>query len=422
MNFKHTALILLFFMCLTAFFTGCGSVPTPGENNKQDEIPIPDSPPITPPKPVDIERIEPPSKPATVITGDARIIPVTSEIINAIQNSGMNLKDLNLNYYLSEPFSLLRPERNNIPERFESKEGNLVRVVPEQREQNPSIVFNTTDAGTLRTIESEALVIVFQNIPLRFRRNSQGRYVLSSAEIESRTLPLQPGERLPHLCIRAELNDTLEVRTVADLTPAGSQRSTNVQQPAYRDTSGQSYQQNISYHASPSRQIMARGSVTPEGVAAYLRSLNRPVDGARLRNLINTYIYEAGIEGVNHDIAIAQMLYATDFLRNQRMATHNYAGFIINGSRLNGRPWNGRFDDMRTGVRAHIQHLKGYASRERPSGTLVDPRYHILVNLGYLGNVRAFDLLCRRWSENPEYGNRINRILDDLWHFSGVYR
>ena len=413
MNFKHTALILLFFMCLTAFFTGCESVPTPGENNKQDEILIPDPPPLKPPETVVPEQIEQPIKPVTVITGDARIIPVTSEIINAIQNSGMNLKDLNLNYYLSEPFSLLRPERNNIPERIESKEGDLV-IIPEKREQIPSIVFNTTDAGTLRTtIESEALVIVFQNIPLRFRRNSQGRYVLSSAEIESRTLPLQSGGRLPYLCIRAELNDTLEVRTVADLTPAGSQRSTNFQQPAYRDTSGQSSQQNISYHASPSRQIMARGSVTPEGVAAYLRSLNRPVDGARLRNLINTYIYEAGIEGINHDIAIAQMLYATDFLRN-RMATHNYGGLSTNGLR-----WNGRFDDMRTGVRAHIQHLKGYASRERPSGTLVDPRYHILVNLGYLGNVRTFDQLFVRWSpyNDIEYGNSINMILENLYRF-----
>ena len=48
MNFKHTALILLFFMCLTAFFTGCGT----GENIKQDEILIPDSPPLKPPETV----------------------------------------------------------------------------------------------------------------------------------------------------------------------------------------------------------------------------------------------------------------------------------------------------------------------------------------------------------------------------------
>ncbi|MDR1840137.1 MAG: hypothetical protein LBQ93_11205 [Treponema sp.] len=174
-----------------------------------------------------------------------------------------------------------------------------------------------------------------------------------------------------------------------------------------------------SYRERPSREIMGPGCVTKEGVIHYLKSKpSKPALSPRdIGRLIDKYFDEADVERINIDIAIAQMLYRTDSLRNaQRVSTHNYAGLDVTSV------WNGRFNSMTEGVRAHIQHLKGYASTRRPNN-LVDPRYEILVDLGYQGNIKTFDKLFRAWTENPaKYEIRINEILIDLYRSSGVYR
>jgi hypothetical protein len=327
-----------------------------------------------------------------------------------MNNSGVKLNELR--YYLSTPFAMTIAVQTDTPRKMEVNGGTLV-ISGGQDISTREKEFAITDAGALRNIgaSSETLVVVFKDTPLTFRKNLQGRYDLSSYEIEAGTYNFRYEDGLPQLCILAELKERHEVLAFADSTP-GSYTG-NVQQQTY----------NININSSsnvPSRQIMDRGSVTFEGAAAYLRSLNRSFDSTKLRNLISTYIREAEIEGVNHDIAIAQMLYATNFLSNQRMTTHNYGGLSTNGLR-----WNGTFpnrlnpdrlsDGMTEGVRAHIQHLKGYASRASLNRPLVDPRYQILKDVGYWGRAGTFDDLYGYWAENSGYGNNIERILRGLW-------
>jgi hypothetical protein len=421
MNFKHTALILLFFMCLTAFFTGCGSLngDSAAEAAASAAASAKSSAEAAEAAKSAVLSIAKPAPPTPVRT-DARFIPITWDIVSGIQNAGLELKDLD--YYLSNPFAMTIAVQKDTPTKMEFNERKVVigggQDITTRREE-----FTIADIGALRTIEasSQTLVINFKSTPLIFRRNSQGRYDLSSAEIDAIACDFDYEDRMPQLCVFAELNERLDV--LVEL--GGSQRRTNVQQPRARDSGGGQPIQSVSVNnpagqssGRPSIYIDGTGSVNKRDVTNYVTRRNPSVDRAVLSRLIDTYFEEASDEGINRDIAIAQMLYATDFLRN-RMATRNYAGLETRGARLNGVPWNGRFDDMRTGVKAHIQHLKGYASTSRPRGQIVDPRYQILVDLGYRGRVRTFDQLFERWSpyNDIEYGNSINMILENLYRF-----
>ena len=419
MNLKHTALILLFFMCLTAFFTGCGTLTEATQSAAKSAASAADSAASAAAAAKSAadtaETVASLSKPAPQSSArtDARFIPITWDIVSGIQNAGLELKDLR--YYLSNPFAMTIAVQKDTPTKMEiNNEGNVVtgggQDITTRREE-----FTIADVGALRTIEasSQTLVINFKSTPLIFRRNSQGRYDLSSAEIDAIACDFDYEDRLPQLCVFAELNERLDV--LVEL--GGNQRRTNVQQPRARDSGGGQPIQSVSVNnpagqssGRPSRNIDGRSYVDKRDVTNYVIHQNPSVNRDILSRLIDTYFDEAGIEGINHDIAIAQMLYATDFLRN-RMATRNYGG-------LNEQTpgWNGRFYDMRTGVRAHIQHLKGYVSRAPLNRPLVDPRYNLIINTNR-GNVKTFDRLFGAWSENPAYGNRINRILNGLYRF-----
>ena len=159
------------------------------------------------------------------------------------------------------------------------------------------------------------------------------------------------------------------------------------------------------------KTIEGRGSVEKSNIVDYIRSKNSSVSARDVENLIDTYIREAQRENINYDIAIAQMCYATDYLKNRELTNaFNYADFApVNRVAI-------RYSSMNEGVRAHIQHLKGYASRERPQG-LVDKRYQILADERILGTAKTLDALYERWapSNSSGYGEKINKILEELY-------
>jgi len=166
---------------------------------------------------------------------------------------------------------------------------------------------------------------------------------------------------------------------------------------------------NISPNAKPivprRNELMEPGISRQEDIIALIASRNCATPRWYIVEVVKTYFCEAAFEGINHDIAIAQMLYATDYLSNvQRTAVHNYSGML-----------NVSFCDMTIGIRAHIQHLKFYAA-----GSLfdnrrnVDPRYPILKANGYLGKISTLEDLCWKWSESPGYFYSIKSKLDEV--------
>jgi len=155
--------------------------------------------------------------------------------------------------------------------------------------------------------------------------------------------------------------------------------------------------------------LMGTGLSTQGDIVALIASKNRRTPQSVIEEVVGTYLTEAKIERINHDIAIAQMLYATGYLNNiQRTAANNYSGML-----------NVSFCDMRTGIRAHIQHLKFYAAGNLVDNTKnVDPRYSVLKARQYLGKATTLEDLCGKWSENPEYLTNIKSVLAEMAHFA----
>jgi hypothetical protein len=158
---------------------------------------------------------------------------------------------------------------------------------------------------------------------------------------------------------------------------------------------------------------MGRGLTATDHLVDFLLATNSKTDRKFVEDLAAFYIEEAALEGVNHDIAFAQMCLETGFLRYGGLVTpdmNNFCGLGALGPDQRGE----QFPDPRTGVRAHIQHLKGYATDEPLRQELVDPRYHWI----RYGSVPAITGLAGTWASDREYGNKINSILQRLYNFS----
>jgi hypothetical protein len=89
---------------------------------------------------------------------------------------------------------------------------------------------------------------------------------------------------------------------------------------------------------------------------------------------------------------------------------NNFCGLGSIGPGQNGE----RFSSPRMGVRAHIQHLKGYATETPLAGELVDPRYRWIK----YGSAPLIGDLAGRWASDREYGNKIAAILERLYRYA----
>lgn len=124
---------------------------------------------------------------------------------------------------------------------------------------------------------------------------------------------------------------------------------------------------------------------------------------------------EANAEGVRAEIAFAQCMKETGFLKyggdvlpNQ----YNYAGIGATGA-VHGAA----FEDVRTGIRAQIQHLKAYASNSKLVNDCVDPRFDLVKRnsaeyvewLGIQENPNGLG-----WASAKNYGYSIVKMVNVL--------
>ena len=159
--------------------------------------------------------------------------------------------------------------------------------------------------------------------------------------------------------------------------------------------------------------IMGKGRVSEEKLAAFLIQVNTAIDAGFIRELSGLYVEEAALEGVNHDTAFAQMCLETGFLRYGGLVTpdmNNFCGLGAIGPEQPGL----FFSDSRTGVRAHIQHLKAYAVTEPLNQKLVDPRFRYVKR----GSAPTIHGLAGTWAADISYNAKISRILENLYEFS----
>ena len=159
--------------------------------------------------------------------------------------------------------------------------------------------------------------------------------------------------------------------------------------------------------------ILGTGLTVSENLVSFLLYSNPEVETSFAKDLAAIYIEEAAIEGVNHDIPFAQMCLETGFLRYGNLVTpdmNNFCGLGALGPEQPGE----RFPNPRTGVRAQIQHLKGYATDAPLKQELREPRYH-WVRYGSAPTIKG---LAGTWAADPDYTEKISRILERLYSFS----
>ena len=160
-------------------------------------------------------------------------------------------------------------------------------------------------------------------------------------------------------------------------------------------------------------RIMGRGLVHPVDMAAFLLNANPRANRDFVEALMVFYVEEAAIEGVNHDIAFAQMSLETGFLAFGGLVIpemNNFAGLGSIGPGQHGL-W---FPDPRTGVRAHIQHLKAYACTAPLNQPLVNPRFRFVRR----GSSPTISGLTGTWAADPLYDQKIRNILERLYTFT----
>jgi hypothetical protein len=159
--------------------------------------------------------------------------------------------------------------------------------------------------------------------------------------------------------------------------------------------------------------IMGKGRVDADKLALFLiynSPFARP-DYARI--MAGLYIEEAAHEGIDHDVAFAQMCLETGFLTFGgivRPEWNNFCGLGAIGPEQPGIV----FPDPRTGVRAHIQHLKAYATSDPLNLSVVDPRYRFV----RLGSSPTIEGLAGTWAADRMYSDKIFGILQRLYAFS----
>ena len=159
--------------------------------------------------------------------------------------------------------------------------------------------------------------------------------------------------------------------------------------------------------------ILGQGLTRAQYLSDFLL-LNNPDAGDEFSGeLAELYVEEAAAEGINHDTAFAQMCLETGFLRYGGLVTpemNNFCGLGATGPEQRGE----EFPDKRTGVRAHIQHLKAYATEEPLNQELVDPRFFYV----RYGSSPKISGLAGTWAADRQYAEKIKAILERLYEFS----
>ena len=125
---------------------------------------------------------------------------------------------------------------------------------------------------------------------------------------------------------------------------------------------------------------------------------------------------EASLEGVRAEVVYEQSMLETGWLQFQGDAQaqqYNFAGLGTTGGGVQGNS----YPDVRTGIRAQVQHLKAYACTEDLNENCVDARFD-MVRRGSAPYVEWLGIQENPngggWAAGANYGSKLRRLLADL--------
>ena len=165
--------------------------------------------------------------------------------------------------------------------------------------------------------------------------------------------------------------------------------------------------------------IMGETTVTVEQMVKFYESSGHTYPSVELgaggapsiEEFCRLYYEEAVAEGVRAEVAFCQAMQETGWLQFGgivQIGQFNFAGIGALDGNAAGNCAS--FADVRTGIRAQIQHLKAYGSKEDLVNAQVDPRFH-LVKRGVAPYVEWLGMKENPegvgWASAPQYGYSI---------------
>ncbi|MBE9032879.1 N-acetylmuramoyl-L-alanine amidase [filamentous cyanobacterium LEGE 11480] len=160
-------------------------------------------------------------------------------------------------------------------------------------------------------------------------------------------------------------------------------------------------------------RIMGHGNASEVQLMMFLKSRN-PKALEEFSMIARHYRNEGEIEGVNYDLAFCQMCWETNFLRFGDLIVPAQNNFASIGA-ISG-PEGATFPNVRTGVRAHIQQLKAYATTQPLVNEVVSPRFRFITR----GVAPLFGQLSGRWNADLSYGTKVLNLVTLLYEDSGL--
>lgn len=160
---------------------------------------------------------------------------------------------------------------------------------------------------------------------------------------------------------------------------------------------------------SKDTQIIGTAIATAKQMITYLKSVNPSAP-----DYSQIYLDEGAAEGVRGDIAFAQSCIETAYWKfggDVKPSQNNFAGIGATGGGAAGNT----FSTPTEGIRAQIQHLKAYASKDALNQACVDPRFNY-VERGCAPTISGLD---GKWalaggSYSTAIVNCLNNILKEL--------
>lgn len=170
-------------------------------------------------------------------------------------------------------------------------------------------------------------------------------------------------------------------------------------------------------------EIMGTSSVTVDQMVSYYnKRYTFPADTYRDKGADSAEAFfkilkeEAEAEGVRADVLFAQVMLETGGLTfggDVQADQCNFGGLGAVGGGAAGET----YADVRTGLRAQVQHLKAYASTEGLNNACVDTRFQYVSR----GTARYVEWLAipqnpygKGWAADADYGTKLLRIMNSL--------
>ena len=152
--------------------------------------------------------------------------------------------------------------------------------------------------------------------------------------------------------------------------------------------------------------------------ATYPSSVYSSKGAATIEDFAKIVVEEATAEGVRAEVVFAQAMHETGWLKFGGLVTAekcNFAGLGATGNSSDGAATDyGRgytYPDVRTGIRAQVQHLKAYASTEPLVNACVDQRFKYVTR----GCAPTVGSLSGKWAvPGNGYGESIAATMSEL--------